>query len=189
MLAVLVPLFIAFIFVTSFLAVQNNNSGAGNGTTTIAMARTIPVFGIANAIISNYSYVASVRVYGNSTGRANLTLSRLQASGAISNYLPSGNTYDVELSSIGPYQLYADLVSNSVNAMVGSQAYVTLPRRLNLHYNSTVTVPTTMPSLPFTIYIANVLPVNSSVRVRIVALVDYNGTLYDNQIQLSQVAG
>jgi hypothetical protein len=182
-------LFVAIIFVTSYAAFDNNGTNLGKSTTTTPQGRTLPVFGAANAVIENYSYFADVGVSANEVTAVNATLDALVSNGTVSSYYYSNSSYRVVLSNINPYGLYL-LLHNSTkgtNATVGAQAYVKLPTTISVYYGSSYAVPVSLLQPNYTVYIANVVPINSTVHVNVIAQINQSGDIYHNQLKLSQV--
>jgi hypothetical protein len=185
-------LFVAIIFITSYAAFSSNNSGGTQSTTTtVSNARTLLVSGIANAVVSNYTYIALVGpVPANQIKAVNNTLNNLQFSGAISNILPSNASYRVILSTINPYQLYLSLsnATSGANVMVASQAEVTLPNTIEAYYyGSSLFIPVHLPQRVYPLYLANVLALNSTLSVRVSILITSNGSVYQNQVELTKL--
>jgi hypothetical protein len=181
-------LFVAVIFIMSYAAFSNNGTNSSS-TTTIGAANTVYVYGTANGLIVNYSYSAYISTAGGTPSSGlNATLSALEANGTISNFVPLNSTsYEAILSGMNPYQLYLYLSKAlSGNVLVGGYAYVRLPATVSMYYSASSPVPVALPAKNYTVFLPRVAPVNSSVPMKINALITTAGTVYNNQIRLSE---
>jgi hypothetical protein len=182
-------LFVAVIFVTSYAAFSNNGSNSSS-TTTLSSANTVYVYGNANALIVNYSYTAYITT-GNKTtfSRLNNTLGTLEANGTISNFVPlNGTTFEAILSTVNPYQLYAYLSNTpiSLNVSVSTQAYVRLPLTVTMTYGNGQSIPVSFPPKNYTLFLPKTMPLNSTVPLKISALITTNGQVFNNNIRLTE---
>ncbi len=134
---------VALMFVTSYLAFGNNNSGVSTTTyTTTIKGSTLVVSGETNATIVNYT--PNFRITLNNASQANLnelnvTLSHLLSNGSITNMVPEGNnSYALYAGSLDTYRLYGLLDSRPIGNYLtwNVTADVTLPNSLILYYGS-----------------------------------------------------
>lgn len=181
-------LFVAVIFISSYASFSNNSGNGGStSTTTLKQQSTYLVYGNANAIVINYSYVAGIfNVNVSESNTINATLGNLQLNGSVSNYLFQNSTYRVELDTISPYTLYL-LISNTINgsnATVGATAYVKLPSAIVAYYGSSP-VSVALQKSNYSIFLNSVEPINTIIPLKVTALISGNGSVYDNQVELS----
>lgn len=183
-------LFVAIIFVTSYAAF-NDNSPVTKSTTTTSQGRVIPVFAATNAVIENYSYFADIGVSANEVAAVNSSLNALVSNGSVSSYYYSNSSYRVILSTINPYALSLRLRNSTTgtNIIVGALAYVKLPPTINVYYgaSSSYSVPISLLQPNYTVYVSNVVPINSIIRVNLITQINQSGDVYHNQVKLSQI--
>ena len=184
-------IFVAIIFLSSYAAFNNNNT-KGTSTTTIKPPTTYFSIGSSNAVISNYSDIAYVKLLNNSNGSENTfteIISRLVSNGSVLNYIYSNYSYEVVLSTISPYGLQQLLNANTMlngTVAVGSTIYVTLPRSIILvPVGSGQAIPVSLNNRNYSVYTANVSAIGSTVNVSISALLERNGSVYNNQFRVS----
>jgi len=185
-------IFVAVIFLSSYLSFSNNNSSST--TSTIAKNQTtFYATGTANGIIVNYSYVALVypKNSSNATGAA-LTneLSNLEANGTVQDYIYQNGSYQVILSSLSAYDLQRILQNTSGlgNTTVGSSAKVELPASLTLHY-TTYPINVQLSTRNYSVYIRDVKSPGTTITLQISALLTQNGAVYQNQLRISYQPG
>jgi hypothetical protein len=177
-------LFVALIFITSYAAFSNNGTNSSS-TSTIVSAKTFFVTASANAVILNYSYLASIyNVSANQTIKMNATLDSMQSNGTVSSYFYSNSTYRVILQGINAYQLSL-LLHNTTNAKVGSLAYLRLPKQVNAYYTGSSSIPVTLPSSNYSVFLNNIVPPNTTIPVTLTALITANGLVYNNQVRIT----
>jgi hypothetical protein len=182
-------IFVAIIFLTSYAAFSNNNTGS-TSTTTVESQATYFSTGTSNAIITNYSDIAYVTLSNSvNSSKINMTtiLSGLETNGSVDNYVYTNGSYEVVLSSISAYDLqellYKDVGSNTfVN--VGATTYVELPQSVVLYY-TTQPITVNLPSRNYSIYLKNVQMEGSTVNVSISGLLERNGTIYNSQFRVA----
>lgn len=184
-------IFVAVIFLTSYAAFSNNNSGT-TSTSTIKSSQTFFAVGNANAVIFNYSDIAVVALSNSSNSirdNVNTTMSQLESNGSLQDYIYSGsnNTYQVVLSTISAYGLQQLLYSNATitnSVSVGSTASILLPSTVTLHYTN-VPITISPPNRNDTVYLKNVKRIGTVINVSISALLGRNGSVYNNQFRVS----
>ena len=133
-------IFVGVIFLTSYAAFGNNNSGNASTTTVKAAAPQPTIFatGYANAVVTGYAQVADVKPKNNANSTLNTLdalMSKLEANGSIDNYVYMNNSYDVYSSSLSAYALqgFLDSALNSSNSVtVGSTADILLPASISM---------------------------------------------------------
>ena len=179
-------LFVAFIFLSSYGSFSNNNV-ATTVTTTILNVQTYPVFGDANAVIVGYGTTMHLDFGSNdSASEAVKLLSNLEANGSISNYIGSGASYEVYLSTMDAYSLQSFLQnSTNVSAVTAtSAARLALPSNVLLYYgNQPVTV--NIPKREYSVSLVGLSPISSKVNISISALVTVNGIVFNNQLAIA----
>lgn len=179
--------FVAIIFLSSYLSFNNNNA-ASTSTSTIKNVQTVYASGAANGIISNYSGIVYITSnYTNSTKSdvANALLN-LQSSGAVQSYVYLNNTFQVILGNVSAYTFQQTLYNNTGlgNSIgVGSTTYVTLPSSITLYYANTP-VSIYLPKGNYSVYMSNVRQIGTKVSFGVGALITSNGSVYDGQLRL-----
>jgi len=183
---------VAIIFLTSYASYANNNIGQSTSTTTTASGQTYFVSGSANAIVSNYSNNLNIMLLNasqNSSVSEKVTglLGGLQSNGSVQNYFYNLGTYQVYLGSgINAYTVQS-LLNKSVgnqNFRIVTNTYVTLPNTIKLSYNN-APVTISLGNKQYSVKIAPLKPINSTVSVSVQALVTANGSVYQNQIRVN----
>ncbi|MDE1870951.1 MAG: hypothetical protein KGI06_01800 [Candidatus Micrarchaeota archaeon] len=181
--------FVAVIFLTSYAAFSNNG-GASSTTTTIKSQATVFATGDSNAIVYEYgsvAYVSPVNATNSSKSRLADAVSQLESTGSVQNYIETNGTFQLILNSnMSAYALqqwlYKDLGNGT--ARVGSNAYIRLPSSVQLHYNN-APIGVYVPISNYSVYMASVVPLNSTISVGISALLLRNGSVYNNQFRVS----
>jgi hypothetical protein len=181
--------FVAVIFVTSYAAFNNNGAPPAT-TTTVGAVNTIYVYGTANGVVVNYTSQALITVTNKSQmSELNTTLGVLEANGTVNFASYNSTTYEAVLSGINTYQLYLYL-SNSLtdaNIIVGGPAYIRLPGTINMHYSASSTLfPITFPPRNYTVNLARTVPIGSAIPIKISAIIETNGTIFNGQIKLTE---
>lgn len=182
-------LFAALIFITSYAAF-GNNSNTTTSTTTVSSANTVFVYGTANGVVVNYSYTTYITASSkNQVEALNATLNALTANGTVSSYVQVNSTaYQAILSGMNPYQFsrYLSGAFNYSNVSVGGLAYVRLPGTVNMYYGAGSAVPVAFPAKNYTVPLLDAVPIGSNVPIKIQVLITTSGTIYNNQIRLSE---
>jgi hypothetical protein len=181
-------LFVAVIFVTSYLAFGNNQTQP-TSTTSVLQANTLLVYGTANGVVMNYSYSAFVTVLSKSQHNAvNATLDALESSGNISSYNPVNSTsYQAVLASINLNQFSSYISShlNSSNVSVGGYTYIRLPANVLMAAGGGQAVPIAFPQTNYSVYLPKVYPIGANVPLSVQALVTTQGKIFNNQVRIS----
>jgi hypothetical protein len=176
--------FVAVIFLSSYLSFQNN-SLATSSTTTVASVATFPVFGSSTATVTGYGANANITVnsvYGGADANVMKTLSELETNGSINNYIGSNGSYEVFLSTINAYYLQQQLQNavNSSNAVVVSATtYIMLPSNVTLYANN-YPVRVYLSDRNLSVGTTRLECIGSIINVSLRALVTSNGILYGN---------
>lgn len=181
---------VAAFFITSYAAFGNNNVGTGVSSTTTITCGGYFVTGTTNSIITGYgSSIALSSTNQNSTFISNLTskLDALQTNGSISEYrLYNNGTFGIYLSSINAYAMQILLKHISSQLYVNGTEYVALPQSVLLYYSGNP-VNILLPTQNYTITTNTLLPLNSTVLLKVYALVNANGIVCNNQISVTKV--
>ncbi|MGD0510597.1 MAG: hypothetical protein ABSA33_02035 [Candidatus Micrarchaeaceae archaeon] len=185
-------IFVAIIFLSSYAAFSSN-SAKTTATTTIKVPATYFSTGSANAVISNYSDIAYVTLHNStnySRGALTKVISALVSNGSALNYIYANNSYEVVLSQMSAYQLKELLNKNSTlgGVTVGSTTYVTMPKSVTLYYGAQP-IPVNLNSRNFSIYMNEIGPVGDVVSLSVSALLERNGTVYNNEIKVAYKPG
>jgi hypothetical protein len=183
---------VALIFLSSYAAFSNNNSGT-TSTSTIKPATTYFATGSSRAQISNYSDIAVVTLADTSNAATNSTvnaISDLESNGSVQDYTYTNGSYQIVLSSISPYDLQQILyaktgLNNSMN--VSSTATITLPKNVILHYAGQP-INLDLQNRNYSVYLSNVRAIGSVINVSISALLARNGSIYNGQLRVSYSA-
>lgn len=190
----LLSIFIALIFLSSYAAFVNNtnsNQSHTNPHTTITPPQTLYAYGFSNASIIGYNntmnlLIACKNKANSSFISSQLTqmFSRLEKNNTVSNYYPIQNTILVQAGNTDAHGLYRYIINN-VNASVvsclnfSSTAIVQLPSQLRLSIGKqtyTIYVPQNMSVYQLPVFLSPF--VVNQINVKISALVAANGTLY-----------
>ena len=143
-------LFIAFIFVSSYLEFTNIG-GSSTTNANVSKARnaspTVFSYGYSNSIVSGYGRVLDINVTCNSSESANVdsnltnSLNGLEANGSAENFIQTSNGYSVLLSGNYSNSAYR-YITKTVNASYlsctsfRSSVNLLLPQKVNLTYSS-----------------------------------------------------
>jgi hypothetical protein len=185
----LLSLFVAVIFVTSYAAFNNSAYFGTTATTTVQGGQTYFVTGVTNGIVSGYGTSAQIIITGNGTASTEVgnILQQMQINGSITEYFPYGSGYDAFLNTINPYALQQLLVTmappNTIT--INATSVVTLPNTIQLYY-STQAIKVMVPSRNYTLTIMPLQSIGSNVPLSVRALVTASGSIYNNQISVSQ---
>jgi hypothetical protein len=183
-------LFVAAIFLTSYASFGNNSALTTSATTTI-IEHTFPAFGNSTATVTGYAGAAHVNIAANDSAASNAVLtllSGLEANSTV-NYVGSNSSYEVYSSKIDAYSLQgllAAAVRQSNAVTVTAAARIALPQNLTLYY-STYPININLKNRNYSVNMTRLKPVNSTVNVKVIALVTNNGTLYNNQLTVSLI--
>ncbi len=185
-------LIVAVMFVSSYASFGNNNiAGSSTATTTIRSGSTIVVYGSAIGRVVNYSSSLNMTIntdkQSNTINYINATLGELESNNLIGSYdyLGSGK-YAIILSKMNLYNFSKIISNNSIyNASVYGEEYLSIPNSVELYYN-TQAAKIALPNSEYGIYTSNILSLNSSINISISAVVYTNGSLYNNQLRISQ---
>lgn len=179
---------VAIMFISSYAAFGNN--GGTTTTTTVGQQSAYFSTGTSNAVIVNYSYIANITLTNtsNSVKQGVMgVISGLEANGSIQNYVTTGYGYQAILYGISAYDLMRRFDSNATlnkSVEVGAVTYITLPSEVTLYYgNQPITVRPA--SRNYTVYMPRVEAVGSVVNVALSALIERNGSIYENQFRVS----
>ncbi len=179
-------LFVAVIFLSSYLAFGNNNTSAqGSTTTTVRPVQTVFVTGSVNGTVSGYGSLANLTVNASQKGIAGNVLSSLEANGLVDSYISTGYGYQVALYNLSAYSLGQEVAMAAGNSVsVGAATYLILPSTVTLYY-SKEPVTVVVPSTNQTVFIGNVPKVGAKANLTVSALVGSTGVVYDNQFRVS----
>jgi hypothetical protein len=181
-------LFVAVAFISSYAAVGSFAS-TSTVTTTITASRTYFVSGSANGVVSGYSNGATLVLSNSSfSAKAGNVLTALEDNGSISSFIDLSGNYQVLLSTMNAYSLqqYMDKQLNSSNATsVNASTYIALPSKVELFLGSQA-IPVTLTQTNYSVSIYPLLPLNTTVKFNLNAIVSGNGTVYNNQLTLKQ---
>ncbi len=188
----LLSLFVAIIFIGSYAAFNNNSTfGTSSASTTVQSGQTYFVTGTTNAVVTGYGDAADVLISGNTSATTAVgnVLQAMQANGSISSYFPYGSGYNVFLNTINAYSLEQalDNATTANTVSVNATSYVTLPRTVLMYYN-TQQIRVSLSDQNYTMTILPLQMVGSNVSVSVRALVTVNGSIYNNQVSVSQKA-
>jgi len=189
MIFLLGTLFVAFIFLSSYAAFNNNNNVSVSTTSTVQLQQSFYSTGYSNAIVANYSGTAYIAVAdGTNTIKnkvANL-LSQLQANGTVQNYAYSNGTYQAVLSGISAYSLQQILTnktqSNSI--AVGATSILALPPNVTMYYSGQP-INVVLQGRNYSVYLSKVKKIGTVLNVSVSGLLTRNGQIYNNQFKVS----
>lgn len=145
-------LFIAFIFISSYLEFTNiggSSAASANVSKAKNASPTVFSYGYSNSIVSGYGRVLDVNVTCNSSESANAdanltnSLNGLEANGSAENFIQTSNGYSVLLSgnySDKAYRYITKTVNSSYLSCMSfsSSLNLLLPQKVNLTYSSGV---------------------------------------------------
>ncbi len=176
-------LFIAFIFLSSYATMTSSpQKNSTKSTTTIPVALGT---GFTKCKIVNYTPTFTV-VAHCSASLLNSTLGKLQASGAVAEYVPVSNTsYDVYAGNESSYDLMQHLASMGNCFNISATAILAMPPTINLYIGALnrtfpVKVPVKLSQLQTPVKFGN----ESSFNVSVMALVTLAGTIYQPNITI-----
>ncbi|MDE1851587.1 MAG: hypothetical protein KGH69_02780 [Candidatus Micrarchaeota archaeon] len=186
---ILITLFIAVIFITSYFSLTNYNSSQANATTTVPP--TIFTYGIANASIYDYGSTMSITIScGNATNGTmsgfSTLLSGLETNGSVVTDYSVGNRINIDIGSLNASALYGHLAQQSSTkelncSTFSGTAVLLLPPSIKAQVQGstyTIYLPDSVRrySIPVT------FPINSTrnITVKVSTLITANGTVYGN---------
>ncbi len=191
LIELIASIFVAVIFLSSYISFANINGSGSKSTTTTAPLLGTYAFGFYSAKITNYTGALGISmscsnktVENESYSGVGNILSRLEQNNSIAGFYPTGNGYTVQNNSIGILALYK-LINSSMNGTANSclrfsSAFTAhLPPIINFTINQqqySLPIP-----LNFSVYQVTVplpTPKNNTIRLKVAALVSSNGTIY-----------
>lgn len=189
LLELVAAIFIAAIFISSYISLANYNSGSASSTTTIP--QTVYGQGSTNGIIYGYASPISINVACSNSINDNLTISNLSSkltamenNNSVSNFYNSNLNFQVASGNLSPYQIYTYLENTTAPAQFGCINF-TGPAELRLPQFINFTVGAQKANLPINASYRNAtitLPlskgINKQVKLRVSVLITVNGTLY-----------
>jgi hypothetical protein len=189
-------IFVGIIFLTSYAAFGHNNTtsnDSSSSSTILKSVQTVFATGKTNGTITNYSAVAYVTPLGlSNSSKNNLSafMSQLQENGTLDNYVLTNNTYQVYLSNLSAYRLQQLLYNkfNSNNSVsVTATADLMVPQSVNLYYsNSSPPINVALTSKNYTVSLTGLKSIGMKVNLTVSALITTQGSVFNNQIRLSQ---
>ncbi len=185
--ALLIPLFIAAIFISTYLS--NANYSVPTSVTT-SIPQTAFGQGVANVVITGYGSPLSLSVAcinkskNNSTvSNVTLILTNMENNNSISNFYNSNMNFQVAAGNASSYGIYK-YFQNSNSVQFGclnftGPAYIALPLAINFTVGSQkVQIPVTSNYRNNTITLPLSYGIGSHLRMKVSALITANGTLY-----------
>ncbi len=189
----LVALFVAIIFITSYLASANLGSSLGsNSTKGKGTPQTVYAIGFANGTISNYTDTLNVSVLCGSPNSAkaigNLTneVGRLEANHSVSTYFQAGNNITILSGSEETNSIYSRLYKSIDTAQANcttfsTGAVVLLPSQVKLYVASQlITLGVGRNVDRYVVPVTLSQNMSSVLKLRIAALITSNGSVYGN---------
>ncbi len=182
-------LFVAVAFVSSYAAVGSFATTSTVTTTIAAPSKTYFVSGTANGVVSGYADSA-ILVLSNTNFSSDTSnvLTALEDNGSISSYLDLNGSYQVLLASMNAYSLQQVVnkkLASSNAVYVNTSTYVMLPPKVQLALGSQI-VPVPLSQRNYSINIYPLMPLNTTIKFNLNAIIAGNGTIYNNQLTLKQ---
>ncbi|MDE1823125.1 MAG: hypothetical protein KGH50_02255 [Candidatus Micrarchaeota archaeon] len=186
---VLVTLFIAIIFITSYFSLTNYNTSSRNKTTSVPP--TIFASGILNASVAGYGNILSIAVSCKNDTNSTINdfstvLSALEANNSVSTYYSVGNRITVDLGNFNASALYSYLSQRASQAQLNcsrfsGSAVLLLPSVMKAQVQTStynVYIPDSDRRYPLPV----TLPLNAAngIKVKVSTLITVNGTVYGN---------
>ena len=179
-------LIVAIMFITSYAA-----SGGGSNTSTTTTvpqnySNAVPMSGVANAVVVNYTYSPVVTISGSNYNSTVLELTKYingeVSSGNVITYTPNGNQFNILLNNnFTAYQLQEGLTSAfGDNVTVSGTVYVKLPSKVDM-YDGTSKYSLNAPASTYSLSIKPIPQIGSNVSVKILALISQTGQFVPNQ--------
>lgn len=194
-------IFVALIFLSSYLAFSNNNSGTQGGGGNVKTTTVGQTFYSTGTAVANVSSYGQVLIINSSCANASAIMTHLsdlmisyESNGSVGNfYSTSGDQMIVQIGNESAYALYRSLSSAiganaSACTTFGSQASVQLPARVSLYVpdaksSVTVTVPNSIRN--YAVRLAFSANLTVKVNVTVTALLFQNGTVYNMTVTRS----
>ncbi|MCL5100770.1 MAG: hypothetical protein M1122_02350 [Candidatus Marsarchaeota archaeon] len=188
-------IFVAAIFLSSYASLAGTNSNTQSSTTTVvAVPQTFYGVGYANATFEGYNNTLTMVYLCNDSsiysGSASNLLTGLEINNSIFSYFSSGNNVTVQTNSMDLTSLRSYLVDN----MNVSENCLTFYYRADILLPSTVTmsisgkqynIPITQSMNHYSLMVPYNSSTNKNIRVKIAALVEQNGTIYNLNVTRS----
>lgn len=186
-LLLLGSLFVALIFLTSFVG-NNSISLNGGNQSTKKNVTTVIVFGNVSVTVVGYRSSALITLLNSSfENQTNNLLLELENNNSITTYQPIGNQFSVYLNLINSYEL-KNLLARSIGSnsfKLSSNESVVFPSNAVSMYVGSHTVPVYFGSLRLDFAPKSLSPINSTVSIYVGAKIAYeNGTyhIYNNNV-------
>lgn len=192
---IVLAIFVAAIFLSSYASLAGTNSNTQSSTTTVvAVPQTFYGVGYANATFEGYNNTLTMVYLCNDSsiysGSASNLLTGLEINNSIFSYFSSGNNVTVQTNSMDLTSLRSYLVDN----MNVSENCLTFYYRADILLPSTVTmsisgkqynIPITQSMNHYSLMVPYNSSTNKNIRVKIAALVEQNGTIYNLNVTRS----
>ncbi|MGC8649148.1 MAG: hypothetical protein ACP5UN_02940 [Candidatus Micrarchaeia archaeon] len=188
---VLGSIFVFVIFLSAYAAFSspNINNFSNQNSTNTKVVKTLMVSGNVNGIIMNYSSEVTIYINNsNYTTKVENVLSDYENKNYISSYIPTSsknNSFSVLLQNMSAYQLQQTLenITNN-NIICNSTAVLSLPSILPLYYgNQQINV--LSENITKSLYISPLLAIGKQIQLHINAIITEQGTIYNNQLNIS----
>jgi len=176
-------IFIAFIFLSSYATMSSSPQNRSTKPTT-----TIPMVigtGFAPGKIINYTQDFTVTAHC-SANVLNATLGKLQAAGAVAEFVPlSNSSFEVYSGNESSYALMHNIANMSSCFNISATAIVSIPSTLNLYISAlnrtfSAKVPASLSLVQIPIPFSN----ESKVNLSIMALATLEGTVYQPNVTI-----
>lgn len=188
-LALLIPLFIAGIFISSYISNTNFSSSQSQQTTTVP--QTVFGQGVSNAMIIGYGSPLSITVAcansmedSNTVSNVTNILTNMESNNSISTFYNSNLNFQVAQGNLSSYGLYK-YFQNSQNATqfnclnFTGPAYVALPPSVEFVVGTQkVNIPLNSSYQNTSITMPLKYGIGTQVRLKVSSLITANGTLY-----------
>lgn len=189
----LLAVFIAVIFLSSYLTLENlNTAGQGSHQSKPApVPQTVYGVGAANAVITGYNSTMTILINcknssssGSASAALNNLVSEMEKNNTIYNSYSLQNETVVQAGNAGSKAIYS-AISKSLNATTlscltfSSYAELYLPGQMQLYIVNktyTVLVPQNLSRVQIPMALSSNTP--TTVKVKVSALVEFNGTVY-----------
>jgi hypothetical protein len=179
---IILSIFVAMIFISSYAIFTNAGGGQQTTTTTTTAPQTVYGTGYANATLLGYNTTLSIYSACNYTyANVSAALSKLERNNSIFSYYYVGNSTIVDPGKMNTTSVYSYMQRfQSGNCLsFYAPALIMLPSEINLRIelrNYTVVLPEKLRTQSMDLLLRH--NSTSSIRVRIAALVETNGTIY-----------
>ncbi|MGB9732437.1 MAG: hypothetical protein ACP5P2_00395 [Candidatus Micrarchaeia archaeon] len=179
-------IFVFVVFIASYMSFNNAPANQGSIAKTTTIPQTFPALGSVNATIVGYGNVAYVGIKCNYSfvgERVSALLPQLEKNGSINNYYaPTSNFTMIYLGKMTPRNLseyLSNQLGNSSSCIsMSADTQLLLPSIVKLNVNGQlypIRIPDAKRSLSFDLPLGN----ESYVKVKILALLTANGTVYN----------